>query len=77
MKEENLTFEDFKMNKLSELSSKGDRKSILLKPQNFTLTKIFDDEYNEGKKAITIKFFLTKGNYATTILRELIKEEIF
>ncbi|MDD4128783.1 MAG: tRNA pseudouridine(13) synthase TruD [Candidatus ainarchaeum sp.] len=77
MKKENLSFEDFKTEQMSELSSKGDRKPILLKPRDFKLIKIFDDEYNEGKKAITIKFFLTKGNYATTILKELLKEEIF
>jgi tRNA pseudouridine13 synthase len=77
MKKENLSFEDFKTEQMSELSSKGDRKPILLKPRDFKLIKLFDDEYNEGKKAITIKFFLTKGNYATTILKELLKEEIF
>lgn len=77
MQEENVTFEDFKTEKMSELSSKGDRKPILLKPENFTIEKIFDDEFNEGKKAVTIKFFLSRGNYATTILKELLKEEIF
>jgi tRNA pseudouridine13 synthase len=77
MQEEEVTFEDFKTEKMSELSSKGDRKTILLKPENFIIEKIFDDEFNEGKKAVTIKFFLTRGNYATTILKELLKEEIF
>jgi len=77
MQEENLSFEDFKTDKMSELSSKGDRKQIVLKPENFKIEKIFADEFNEGKKAVTMSFFLTKGNYATTILRELIKEEIF
>lgn len=77
MQEENVTFEDFKTEKMSELSSKGDRKPILLKPENFTIEKIFNDDFNEGKKAVTIKFFLSRGNYATTILKELLKEEIF
>ena len=77
MKEVGITFEEFKTAKMSELSSQGDRKPLLLKPENFTIEKIFDDEFNEGKKAVTIKFFLSRGNYATTILRELLKEEIF
>ncbi len=77
MQEVGITFEEFKTAKMSELSSQGDRKAILLKPENFTIEKIFDDDFNEGKKAVTIKFFLSRGNYATTILRELIKEEIF
>jgi tRNA pseudouridine13 synthase len=77
MKEVGITFEEFKTAKMSELSSQGERKPLLLKPENFTIEKIFDDEFNEGKKAVTIKFFLSRGNYATTILRELLKEEIF
>ena len=77
MAEVGITFEEFKTTKMSELSSQGDRKPLLLKPENFTIEKIFDDEFNEGKKAVTIKFFLSRGNYATTILKELLKEEIF
>ena len=77
MKEVGITFEEFKTAKMSELSSQGDRKPLLLKPENFTIEKIFNDEFNEGKKAVTVKFFLSRGNYATTILRELLKEEIF
>jgi tRNA pseudouridine13 synthase len=77
MKEEEMKFEDFRVKGQSELSSKGNRKEIALFPKNFELVKIFDDEFNEGKKACELKFFLSKGNYATTVLRELIKEEIF
>jgi tRNA(Glu) U13 pseudouridine synthase TruD len=62
---------------MSELSSKGDRKPIILKPENFRIEKIFDDEFNPEKKAVRITFFLGKGNYATTIIREIIKEEVF
>ncbi len=75
--EEDISFEDFKIRAQSELSSKGSKKEIVLFPKNFLLKRIFDDEYNEGKKAVEIEFFLSKGNYATTILKELIKEEIF
>jgi tRNA pseudouridine13 synthase len=77
MEKEKLKFEDFKTNKLSELSSKGERKTIILKPENFKIEKILEDEYNPGKKSTTISFFLSKGNYATTILREIMKEEIY
>jgi tRNA pseudouridine13 synthase len=74
---EGIDFEFFKVRSQSELSSKGSRKEIALFVSDFELESIIDDEFNEGKKAIIIKFFLTKGNYATTVLRELIKEEIF
>jgi len=77
MEEEGITFESFKTTKLTTLSSKGMRKEISLIPQDFKLEKIIPDEFNPEKKAIVISYFLTKGNYATTILRELLKEEIF
>lgn len=77
MEKERITFESFKTEKLSALSSKGMRKEIALFPESFTIEKIADDEFNPGKKALTVSFFLSKGNYATTVLRELLKEEIF
>ncbi|MDD4251414.1 MAG: tRNA pseudouridine(13) synthase TruD [Candidatus ainarchaeum sp.] len=77
LEEENVCFEDFKVRALSELSSKGSEKEIALFPKNFLLKRIFEDDFNEGKKAIEIEFSLSKGNYATTVLKELIKEEIF
>jgi tRNA pseudouridine13 synthase len=77
LEEEGITFESFKTAKISELSSKGMRKEIALFPADFKLEKIEADEFNPEKKAVTISFTLTKGNYATTVLRELMKEEIF
>lgn len=75
--EEKIDFSFFKIKSLSELSSKGNKKQIALFPKNFKLLKIEDDEFNIGKKALVISFFLSKGNYATTVLRELLKEEIY
>ena len=77
LEEEKISFEDFKTTKMSELSSKGKRKVISLIPEKFRIEKITNDEFNEGKKAVTISFFLPKGNYATTVLRELLKEEVY
>lgn len=77
LNEEGIDFSFFKIKSLSELSSKGSKKQIALFPKNFKLLKIESDEFNEGKKSFTISFFLSKGNYATTVLRELLKEEIF
>ena len=74
---EEVNFSDFKTEKMGELSSKGDRKEIKLIPANFKIEKIEKDEFNEGKIAVTLSFFLTKGNYATTVLKELLKEEVF
>ena len=58
---------------MPELSSKGARKSIVLKPTKLKLLTIEEDEFYPEKKCATISFELTKGNYATTVLRELMK----
>lgn len=77
LEEEGIAFSDFKTQKISELSSKGERKPIVLIPEKFQIEKIMDDEFNPGKKAVIISFYLSKGNYATTVIRELMKEEVF
>lgn len=102
LEEEEMELSEFKLKKLSELSSKGTRKPIALFPQQMELLKVTDDELNKGlcglspadslsrerlgenneskqakefmAKAI-VSFKLTKGNYATTVIREIMKKE--
>ncbi len=75
LEEEGITFEQFKINQMGELSVKGQRKEIVLFPQELKLLEIGKDEFFEGKLFAKISFWLQKGNYATTILRELCKTE--
>ena len=75
--EEEIDLSFFEVRGLSELSSKGMRKEIAIVPKDFKFIEIFEDEFNEGKKAAKISFFLSKGNYATTILQELVKEAVY
>ncbi len=76
LKEENLKLSDFKLKALSELSSKGKRKQIALFPKDMKLLKVERDELIEGMTKATISFSLSKGNYATTVLAEILKKEI-
>ena len=73
--EENIKLEQFRVKKMPELSSKGTKKSIVLKPEKMRLVSIEEDEFFPGKKAVAISFELRKGNYATTMLRELMKSD--
>ncbi len=73
LKEENISLQDFHVKKMAEISSKGARKSIVLKPEKMRLVSIEQDEFFPGKLATTISFELTKCIYATTVLRELMK----
>jgi tRNA pseudouridine13 synthase len=77
MEKEGISFEDFNVKWISDLSSKGDRKKIVLFPENLKLLEIGADEFNEGKQFLKMSFFLDKGLYATTLLREFLKQEIY
>lgn len=75
LKEEQTELSEFFVKEFPELSSKGARKKIALIPENLKLLKIEADEFNENKLKAIISFNLDKGNYATTVLRELMKNE--
>jgi len=73
LEKEGMKLADFKVKSFPELSCSGTRKKIAVKPNELKLLSIEEDELNEGKLKISISFRLEKGNYATTILRELMK----
>jgi len=74
LEEEQIEQKDFMNREMHELSSKGARKKISLFPQNLKLLEIGDDEFNEEMKKARISFSLNKGDYATSVLRELMKD---
>ncbi len=73
LEKEGIWLESFRVKSFQELSCKGARKKIVLKPINPRINLVGHDEFNEGKLKLKISFSLDKGNYATTILRELMK----
>jgi tRNA pseudouridine13 synthase len=73
--EESVDLASFKVEEMPEVSSKGSRKAIVLVPEKMALLEIGKDEFNEGKLFAKISFELTKGNYATTVLAELMKNK--
>ena len=66
--EENLKPQDFIIPKIREISSKGTRRELLA-PLNTLALEIGDDQ-------VRLKFKLTKGCYATCLLREFMKTEM-
>jgi tRNA pseudouridine13 synthase len=75
LSENGFDFRDFYCQKVPELSSKGFRRKIAIKPQNAKLLDVSADEFNEGKKKAVVSFGLDKGTYATTVLAELCKND--
>lgn len=68
----NVDLEGFRVPVMPELSSKGLRREIILpfKPE----FGVAEDYVNAGRTKVTLEFSLQKGGYATTVLREYMKE---
>ena len=75
--EEKVKLSDFKVKALPESSSKGGRKVMVLKPEKLKLESLEEDDLNPGKLKAVVSFELEKGNYATTVLREIMKTDEF
>ena len=63
-----LTKEDFEVEKMPKLGSHGLRRSMRFKIWNSNV-KVLDDR-------IMVEFSINKGSYATTVLREIMKEDV-
>ena len=62
---EHLVPEDFIVPDFPGITTKGKRRELLL--------RVFDFKYITGEKTCEFEFWLTKGNYATTVMREFMK----
>ncbi|HIP75527.1 MAG TPA: tRNA pseudouridine(13) synthase TruD [Thermococcus paralvinellae] len=68
LEEEGINLKEFKMKSLKILAEPGGRRELLIKPLGFKY-KVLPDE-----DAMVFKFFLPKGVYATSVLREIMKD---
>ena len=71
---EKIDYQDFIIPKIPFLSSTGSRRSVL-GMLNKIDWKLHNDTVQSDKKAVTLKFELQKGCYATSLLREFMKSE--
>jgi len=74
IEKEKIDCRDFIVPEIPFISSSGSRR-ILLAPLTSIDWRVHDDVLNNGKKALTLKFELQKGCYATSLLREFMKSE--
>jgi len=65
VEEEGLMREDFVVPELRNLSSSGTRRALL--------APITDLDYKVDERSVKLSFYLFKGTYATTLLREYMK----
>lgn len=67
-----LTEQDFINRSLPELSAESSRRNLLMKVENFMISKPEPDELNKGKQKLSVSFFLGKGSYATIVCKFLL-----
>jgi len=72
LKEEELSLEDFKIKSMPELSSRGTIRPASTRILNFRF-EVEEDELHPGYRRVTVEFTLRRGNYATILLREIMK----
>jgi len=73
LEKEGVALDDFRLKGMSDLSSKGEYRDCYIPVEGLELTDAGPDELNPGKNRVTIRFTLKKGNYATVLLREIMK----
>ncbi len=71
--EENIDFKNFYIPDLKEFSSRGTIRPVVTSMKNFELSEIIEDDLNPDKNAVKLSFSLRRGEYATIVLRELMK----
>lgn len=75
MEEDGVTQSDFKMTDFPELASEGEYRDCFVPVADFSIEDVFEDDLNIQKNAATLSFQLPKGAYATSFLREFMKNQ--
>ena len=68
MDEEEINPRDFIISQMPELTCEGTERDLFFRPKNLDVLEIGEDELNQNKKKIKIKFNLPKGCYATVLV---------
>ena len=71
MRKEHLSYQDFIIKQIPQLTLEGELRKAFVQLQNLEISKPHADELHPGKKKITLSFTLPKGSYATIALRNI------
>jgi len=71
MNEEKITQRDFIIRPIPELTCTGDTRELYAEAEDLEVVEQGNDDFNEGKKKIRIKFKLKKGIYATEYIKQV------
>ncbi len=69
--DEKIKLADFEIKKFAGLTVRGISRKMLVFPENFTISAPAPDEMYTSKFKLSLDFFLSKGSYATIIIKAL------
>lgn len=70
LNQEEITTRSFIIKEIPEISSEGTTRKTTTEAQELEIGKLEEDELNQGKKKLLLKFFLPKGSYATEFIKQ-------
>jgi len=71
---EKLTQRDFILRDFPEISLEGANRLVRAEIKNLKIDDKIDDDLNSGMKKVTLRFFLSKGVYATLAIKNIVVE---
>lgn len=72
MQEENLSYADFIIKQIPELTLEGELRNVFVEVKDLKVGKKMKDELNQSKKKVKVSFTLLKGSYATMVVRRIV-----
>ncbi|MBT4352248.1 tRNA pseudouridine(13) synthase TruD [archaeon] len=67
----NLTKNNFIIRSISNITPHGDLRNAFVEVEDLNISELYDDELNKNKNKIKIDFSLSKGSYATVVIKSL------
>lgn len=71
MEKEDITFRDFIIREMPELSFEGNKRKIFVEIKDLKIYEKEKDELNDSMYKVKIEFFLEKGAYATMAIKQM------
>jgi len=68
---EDLTLRDFKLRGMKNTYFPKDERKLLILPEDLKIIKIENDSLNKNRLALTLRFSLPSGSYATILIKRL------
>lgn len=72
MEEEHLSYADFVIKQIPELTLEGELRKVFVPVHDLELGRKVTDELNPGKKKVKVSFVLPKGSYATMVIKRIV-----